>query len=65
MARIRRVTVNLPADALDAAQRSTGKGITETLVEGLRALDRRARLSALRQLRGKIRFELDLTQTRR
>ncbi len=43
----------------------TGKGLTPTLLEGLRELERRAKRSALRKLRGKVRFELDLDRTRR
>ena len=65
MERLRKVTANIPQDILEHAQRLTGKGITLTLVEGLRALDRNARRSALRQLRGKVGFELDLQRTRR
>ena len=62
---LRKVTANIPQDILANAQRLTGKGITLTLVEGLKALDRNARRSGLRQLRGKVRFELDLPRTRR
>lgn len=61
----KKVTVNLPADALEKAQRITGRGITPTIIEGLRELERREQRSALRQLRGKVRFELDLGDTRR
>jgi hypothetical protein len=63
--RTRKVTVNLPAETLENALRLTGKGITLTLVEGLHELERRARRSALRRLKGKVRFELDLAETRR
>jgi hypothetical protein len=63
--RLRRITVNVPADALEAAIRVTGKGITPTIVEGLHELGRRAKRSALRTLRGKVRFEIDLGETRR
>jgi hypothetical protein len=63
--RLRKVTVNIPADTLDAAVRVTGKGITPTIVEGLHELERRAKRSALRTLRGKVRFQLDLEETRR
>ena len=63
--RSRKVTVNLPERALENATRITGKGITATIVEGLHELERRARRSALRALRGKVRFELDLEETRR
>jgi len=63
--RLRKITVNVPVDALEAAIRITGKGITPTIVEGLHELERRARRSALRALRGKVRFALDLGETRR
>jgi hypothetical protein len=65
MEHLRKVTANIPQELLENAQRLTGKGITLTLVEGLKALDRNVRRSALRQLRGKVRFELDLGRTRR
>ena len=65
MEHLRKVTANIPQDVLDNAQRLTGKGITLTLVEGLKALDRNARRSALRQLRGKVGFDLDVQRTRR
>ncbi len=61
----KKVTVNLPEDALDRAMEITGKGITDTLLEGLRELERRRDRSALRKLRGRVRFELDLERTRR
>lgn len=63
--RLRKVTVNLPADLVDDAVRITARGLTPTIVEGLHELQRRAKRSALRQLRGKVRFELDLETTRR
>ena len=63
--RARKITVNLPADLLETATRLTGKGITSTLVEGLREIERREKRSALRALRGKVRVELDLETTRR
>jgi len=65
MSHVRKVTANIPEDILETAQQVTGKGITLTLVEGLKALDRNARLSALRRLRGKVDFDLDLARTRR
>lgn len=61
---IQKVTVNLPAEVLHEAQRITGRGITQTLIEGLEALQRREKLSALRDLKGRVRFTLDLEQTR-
>jgi hypothetical protein len=63
--RVRKITVNLPADTLDRAVAITGKGITPTIVEGLHEIERRGKRSALRRLRGKVRFALDLEATRR
>jgi hypothetical protein len=64
-AAVRKVTVNLPEEALERAMRVTGKGITETIVEGLREVERRQHRSALRGLKGKVRIDLDLEETRR
>ena len=61
----RKVTVNLPEEALARAMRITGKGLTPTLVEGLIQIERSAKRSALRALRGKVRIELELEDTRR
>jgi len=63
--RLKKVTVNLPARTLENAIRITGKGITPTIIEGLQELERRAKRSALRALKGRIRFDLDLGETRR
>jgi hypothetical protein len=63
--RLRKITVNVPAETLENATRITGKGVTPTIIEGLQELERRAKRSALRALRGKVRFELDLAATRR
>ncbi len=62
---VRKVTVNLPAKTLESAMRLTGKGLTATLVEGLMEIERRSRRTALRKLKGKVRFDLDLDATRR
>jgi hypothetical protein len=62
---IKKITANLPAKLLARAQASTGLGITETLVAGLEELERSRQRSALRGLRGRVKFELDLEQTRR
>jgi hypothetical protein len=62
---VKKITVNVPADVLERARKVTGRGITETIVEGLLELDRQRRRSALRALRGRVRFELDVDKTRR
>jgi hypothetical protein len=63
--RTKKITVNVPARVLDNAVKITGKGVTLTVIEGLEELDRRAKRSALRALRGKVRLELNLEDTRR
>lgn len=63
--RLRKVTVKLPAELLDDVMRLTAKGITPTIVEGLHELRRREQRSVLRQLCGKVKFQLDLPGTRR
>ncbi len=65
MTAARKITVNLPRETLARAQRLTGKGVTATLVEALAALERQEKRTALRSLRGKVAFELDLEKTRR
>jgi hypothetical protein len=62
---VKKITANIPAKLLQRAQESTGLGITETLVAGLEELERSRKRSALRLLRGKVKFELDLEKTRR
>jgi len=63
--RLKKVTVNLPEQTLVNATRITGKGITPTIIEGLHELERKRNRSALRALKGRVRFELDLEKTRR
>ena len=63
--RLRKITVNVPTEALDNATKITGEGITSTIIAGLYELERRAKRSALRQLKGKVRLVLDLEKTRR
>lgn len=62
---LRKVTVNLPAKALESAMKITGKGVTPTLLQGLVEIEKSAKRSALRALKGKVRFELVLDETRR
>jgi hypothetical protein len=61
---LRRITVDLPEDLLHDAMKVTGKGITETLVEGLRLIRRRRAYDRAMALRGKIRLRVDLASSR-
>jgi len=62
--RIRRITANLPEELLDSAMDVTGKGITETLVEGLEQLKRKRAYEKLMALRGKIHLNIDIDELR-
>ena len=55
----RRITANIPAGLLAEAMKVTGKGITETLVDGLeRVRQLRAYQKAI-ALRGRVRLDID------
>ena len=60
----KRITANLPRDLLDEAQEVTGKGITETLIEGLRLLRRSKAYAMAMALKGTIHLDLDLNALR-
>jgi len=60
-----KITVTLPAQTLRRARTITGRGITDTIIAGLEALERKESRSALRALKGRLRIDLDLEQTRR
>lgn len=60
-----KITAHLPKDLLRRAQRATGKGITDTLREGLELLSAREAGRRLRALRGKVKFSVGLVELRR
>jgi hypothetical protein len=60
----RRITANLPERLLDEAMEVTGKGITETLVEGLRLVRRARAYDKAMALRGKVDLRIDLETSR-
>ena len=60
-----KITAHLPKELLRRAQKATGKGITETLREGLEALSARDAGRRLREMRGKVKFSLDFDALRR
>jgi rRNA-processing protein FCF1 len=61
---VKKITANIPAKLLERAQHTTKLGITETLIAGLEELERSHKRSALRALRGRVRFDLDLEKSR-
>ena len=60
----RRVTANLPKDLLRTAHDVTGKGITETIVEGLELVRRRRAGQMLKALKGRVTLDIDLDSSR-
>lgn len=60
----RRVTANLPADLLDAAMEVTGKGITDTLIDGLLRVRRARVYQKAMRLKGQITLHVDLDESR-
>jgi hypothetical protein len=64
MNRPRRITANLPDELLTEAMEVTRKGITETLVEGLRLVRRSKVYETAKALRGRVRLRVDLEESR-
>lgn len=52
----RKVTVELPVDLLERAQKQSGAGITQTIREGLQILAASQAYSELLKYKGKIQF---------
>jgi len=65
MSAVAKITVNIPTELLENAKRLTGKGVTLTVIDGLKELQKRENRSALRALKGRVRFELDWETSRR
>lgn len=61
---IKKITVELPTALLFKAQESTGQGITETIRRGLQLVAANESYEALRKLRGKVKFSIDLKHLR-
>ena len=52
----RKITVEVPQELLEKAQRASGAGITETVRKGLQFVAASRTYAHLRELRGKVRF---------
>jgi hypothetical protein len=52
----RKITVEVPSDLLEKAQRASGTGITQTVRAGLQLMAASESYARLRALRGKVRF---------
>lgn len=58
----RKITIEVPPDLLDKAQRATGSGITQTVRTGLQLVAASQAYARLRQLRGKVHFSRDAAE---
>jgi hypothetical protein len=61
---IRRITANLPSDLLEQAMKTTGRGITETLIEGLERVKRADASRKAMALKGRVQLSVDLEASR-
>ena len=52
----RKITVEVPPELLEKAQRASGSGITQTFRTGLQLVAASHAYARLRKLRGKVRF---------
>jgi hypothetical protein len=64
MASTQKVTIEVPAELLRRARRSTGEGITATVRRGLELVAARGAYQKLRGLRGRVRLSLDVAALR-
>ena len=62
MAIARKITVEVPPELLDKAQRASGTGVTQTVRTGLQLVAASRTYAHLRQLRGKVRFSRTLAE---
>ena len=58
----RKITVEVPRELLDKAQRASGAGITQTIRTGLQLVAASQTYAKLRKLRGKVRFSRTLAE---
>jgi hypothetical protein len=64
MGTVRKVTIQLPADLLRKATRTTGEGVTATIRRGLELVAAERAHEELRRLRGKVAFSIDWKKQR-
>lgn len=64
MKAVQKITLHVPEDLLKRAQKSTGQGITETVRQGLRLVAARDAYRKLRDLRGKVKVDVDVETLR-
>ena len=64
MSAARKVTVELPADLLRRAQKSSGEGVTATIRRGLELIAAGGAYRDLRRLKGRVSLSIDVNSLR-
>ena len=64
MTELKKITVEVPANDLELAQKFTGKGVTETVRTALRKLASIQAQQELLKLRGTVKFSMSLDELR-
>lgn len=62
MSTARKITVEVPDELLERAQRASGAGVSQTVRAGLQLVAASQAYAQLRQLRGKVRFSRTAAQ---
>jgi hypothetical protein len=58
----RKITIEVPPELLERAQKASGTGVTQTVRTGLQLVAASETYAHLRQLRGKVRFSKTLAE---
>jgi hypothetical protein len=58
----RKITVEVPLELLEKAQRASGTGVTQTVRTGLQLVAASRTYARLRKLRGQVRFSRTVTE---
>jgi hypothetical protein len=58
----RKITIEVPPELLEKAQKASGTGVTQTVRTGLQLVAASETYVRLRQLRGKVRFSKTLAE---
>lgn len=64
MGAVRKVTVELPADLVRRAQKSSGEGLTSTIRRGLELIAAGRAYRDLRRLKGRVPLSIDVATLR-
>ena len=59
-----KITLNVPEELLEAAQRTSGQGVTETVRQGLRLVAAGETFRRVAKLRGTVKFSVNLKKLR-